>query len=1081
MNTGIKKQFWLAAIMACVAGTALASATLVNGVLTFDVATGNETYSAPIDASVNTIVKIGAGTMTVTGENTGFTSGKTVSVQGGILEMANKNALGSSNTVTVSSGAQLKMSFNSSGQYGGDGSLNALVISGTGPDATGAVRVGGTTSGDAFFGDVTLTDDATMGFYHTGTRGFGALLDLNGKTLTCIGNDVGVVFGAGLDRVANRNVIKAGHIVFNGPATVLEGTPVFEGGGESTITLKYADRRFQMWSCANPIPWTLNVEASVNFNIGESLRSGVYATDVNEWSGPITLKSNFNVSGNTSKPLRAATWSGTLSDDGTARTIYMSNYALLQLKGDNSSFGNGDGTGSGFSIGTGSILRGLNNGAVPGGYVSLPNVNAWVEYQVGEGFYTAAGAAAAIATASSWAAVTGSGFAAIRTVGDYDFTADIPVFTNRLWLAHTGSGKLTFSGALAPTRGISYSNAGGLPTTFGGASNPQRLFNSLEVPSGTVEVASGSIFAAAGSGSSFRVGSSNDLANATLLVSGGSVDAAVKPNSANAQTAKFYLADTGAKPAVLRIEEGAGFTNNLLSACNAGEKSAIQQFGGDVFSLGIGGGNDGYSAARAGLGFYGLYGGTYSNRNYTTLCGIPGGRGLWLQTGGTAYFDGNNSDSMPAAMVSRGGEGEYLMKGGTVKGNGAFQMGAVQYNTPDVAGGYAVMSLHGGNPVFDFYGPFSLCDRTNGFVSVLNLNAGVFSVRCASVLASDRYGYLNFNGGTWKIRSGDDRGIFAYGRAPTAITVFEKGVTFDVSGDGAASYYLSTKGGDKDDKMVLKSATGRGVKSIKIPADMPRTGYVGIVPVKITGGNGMCATAALDFDPVTGMIAEDLLITCPGWDYTEVPTVTAYGPDYTTAYTCAVQLTDEDQDPGKIVKTGAGLFFVNCVSNEFVGTYVISNGTLKIPYNSEINANASVFVAGGKFWYDWRPSRTIKSLGGWGEFYGYPDNDAANNITVTDTLDFDAADIAEGRMLVMLPENTPQDKLILGANCKVRILNPELLDENTMTPAVLLKTNIALNRLPELENLPEPWRLRLTDDGKTLVLSYPKGTVLYLK
>ena len=76
MNTGIKKHFWLAAIMTCVAGAVLASVTLVNGALTFDVATGTETCSAPIDASVTMIAKTGAGAMNVTGENTGLTSGR---------------------------------------------------------------------------------------------------------------------------------------------------------------------------------------------------------------------------------------------------------------------------------------------------------------------------------------------------------------------------------------------------------------------------------------------------------------------------------------------------------------------------------------------------------------------------------------------------------------------------------------------------------------------------------------------------------------------------------------------------------------------------------------------------------------------------------------------------------------------------------------------------------------------------------------------------------------------------------------------------------------------------------------------
>ena len=80
--------------------SAWATATLDGNILTFNVESGEETYSSTLTSTIEGIVKTGAGTIILTASSTGFTSGKPITISGGAIEIQNANALGSVNPET---------------------------------------------------------------------------------------------------------------------------------------------------------------------------------------------------------------------------------------------------------------------------------------------------------------------------------------------------------------------------------------------------------------------------------------------------------------------------------------------------------------------------------------------------------------------------------------------------------------------------------------------------------------------------------------------------------------------------------------------------------------------------------------------------------------------------------------------------------------------------------------------------------------------------------------------------------------------------------------------------------------------
>ena len=1084
MKTGLKLfggGFVIAALT--VSLSLKASVTTDGGVMLFDVTSGTETYSGTIGSEIQRVVKRGAGKMVLSASSPSFT-GKTVDIEEGLLEMQQKDSLGSGNTVTVSNGAQLVLSMTvpTGEEMQCSGGLNDLVITGDGPDGNGAVYKNTlTTAGNAaaFFGNIRLAGDASIYVYDRNgvASGFGRTVDMNGYVLTLKGS--GSMFcGYGYQRQANMNVWKNGTLILNGPAVMFEGNPVFEGGSANKVIMRTTCRH-KFYDFAPQIGWTLEIENYIVLEASRSFLSGKWDARANTWAGPVTVKASFDVVGSSysaySSTRQSITFAGdvTVPDSNKGIVIYQGAAALVRFGG---AFANGQ-----LVPRANQVVRAIGDGAFPPNGSDAYHTGSVFEVQPGAGFCTDSGAAALLANLkTTQSSRTSAGKAAVYTEGDTVFTSPITMQTYKLGLKHTGTGTLTFTRNLTASvggvTGIWWLNDVSNRTVFAGNVTDIAL---MDVTAGTVEVApDGRVFMSAGSGSAFVVGGSNITDTAELKIAGGCLDV---ETPASGSTGYIQLGDFGTKPAKLTITGGA-LTNRLLGASRAAwDKAVVDQTGGEFFNFNTDwtGAYKATYLAALGKGFYGLHGGVYMSPGRDAIAGAPGSYGAFRVSGGMVK---NNTDYY-FMNVSRGGIGELTITGGELvseTSGGYLQLGdATEYAS--TSGGSATLNLCGdGDPQVRIAGWLSMGNRVNGFTSAINLNAG--TLECCRIYVREKNAregtsaaYVNFNGG--RMRSSASAANF-FGRdldrPPTAVTIYPKGATFETP-IGYTNYFSAAEK-NADNVMVVRSATGRGVKRILLPAGMPRTGYAGVLPVRISGGDGSCAVAVMDFDRTTGSVGDELIVTCPGINYTVAPTVTVFGPDWTTEYTCEVQLTDTDQEPGTIYKTGEGLLGFNCVSNQFAGTVVVSNGTFYVPARSEVSTALKVRCAGGNFEYDWK-SRIISELGGYGEVKGSPCDGTAHNLTVTDTLHFDADDILLGRTLVMNDDSTGTgcDRIILGENAVLRIdhLDRLLAADGRFR---LLTAPYPLNRLPTLaDELPGGWALRISADQKVLSIQRLHG------
>ena len=322
----------LAAACLC-ASTAFASATIDQdtNILTFDVASGDETYAQEIPSTVAGIVKTGAGKIVLSVASTGFT-GKTVLISDGVLEIQHKDALGSGNTVTVANGAQYRMVYNATQNDCGGQNNDIVLQGGAGPDNKGALYGTGlsaTSASDYFWGNVTLEGDAAIGCGNA--RGFGKTLDLCGHTLSLVS---GAIRLAGTSTQANSllTVKNPGKIRLVSGQVCVQGIPVFEGNG----TFEAAGGGIQMWNLANPVPWQLKVEdANLTIQMGSSLINKKVDPLCDIWKGDVVVGSGrtLSLTGNgASKAEHYLTIAGNISGAGA---VSIGSYAEYRLTGTN--------------------------------------------------------------------------------------------------------------------------------------------------------------------------------------------------------------------------------------------------------------------------------------------------------------------------------------------------------------------------------------------------------------------------------------------------------------------------------------------------------------------------------------------------------------------------------------------------------------------------------------------------------------------------------------------------------------------------------------------------------------------------
>ncbi len=241
-----------------------------NGVMTFTVSSA-ETYADTIPADVTKVVKLGEGTLTMSGDNETYHGD--VEIREGIVIATHRNALGrgsggsgttSPNTITVSNGAQLRATFaadKDDGNAEGRGFRSIVKIAGSGPDGSGAFyydRAAGGVTPYWYVWELRLTDDATIGGQ---SPWFVRLCNLQGHTLN-VASPAGV-------RFYYCTIANPGHIVMANTCYVYGST--FNGGKTNILELASTAEAFWL-AGASPIDWSVlwsrTAKATIECNLG---------------------------------------------------------------------------------------------------------------------------------------------------------------------------------------------------------------------------------------------------------------------------------------------------------------------------------------------------------------------------------------------------------------------------------------------------------------------------------------------------------------------------------------------------------------------------------------------------------------------------------------------------------------------------------------------------------------------------------------------------------------------------------------------------------------------------------------------
>lgn len=311
---------------------------------------------------------------------------------------------------------------------------------------------------------------------------------------------------------------------------------------------------------------------------------------------------------------------------------------------------------------------------------------------------------------------------------------------------------------------------------------------------------------------------------------------------------------------------------------------------------------------------------------------IAGGWGYYNISGGTTLANGiavggeNNSGT---GFSGTGGNGLFEISGGTVNNLGWCVMARGDTNETGVLNVFGGLFAYNG-------GGISACWGTNQN-AIINVLGGVVSNTAVVGINLNRTGYaantgiMNLNGGTAQANSvsgGNARLNFNGGvlKASAANASF-------ISGLSAATIYtngatINNNGFAIAATTPLLAPTGNGVNGIA--SFTSGAGYIAppIITVNRGAGDttGVGATAIAQIDRNAGTVT-NILITCPGVNYTATPTFTLSGGGATTPATITGQAPTPNTSGG-FTMTGAGTLTLSA-GNSYSGNTLINGGTLR--------------------------------------------------------------------------------------------------------------------------------------------------------
>lgn len=373
----------------------------------------------------------------------------------------------------------------------------------------------------------------------------------------------------------------------------------------------------------------------------------------------------------------------------------------------------------------------------------------------------------------------------------------------------------------------------------------------------------------------------------------------------------FNIADYGAAKVWCYLKDNATLNaSRFWIAKSDTTVGTLWQTGGTINGTGAAAnewtiGGDG-SAANGSFGFYSLAAGSITCP-FNFQVGRYGG-GVIYQSGGTNIQSGwtsigRYSTGSGAIWVSKGrfshqGTGSHLIVG--EEGRGTLTLsGTASLDT--------LLNVRIGNAA-----------TANGFVS---LNGGTAVV--AGFTRANGNGYLNFNGTVVQATQDDPNFISNL----TEARIYAGNAIFD------------TAGHDVQIPQSLLGATGQGV--ISIPVSSGGQDYVA-PPIVTIDGDGFGALALAQIDPTAGTVT-NLLVTCPGHDYTTVYSVTITGGGASVAATAGTPVLGAVASGG-VTKNGAGSLAL-LGQDTYTGPTVVNAGKLIVTGNA--SGTPSYTVADG--------------------------------------------------------------------------------------------------------------------------------------
>ena len=495
-----------------------------------------------------------------------------------------------------------------------------------------------------------------------------------------------------------------------------------------------------------------------------------------------------------------------------------------------------------------------------------------------------------------------------------------------------------------------------------------------------------------------------------------------------------------------------------------GDGAAVHQYGGSVVNR-LGAkqwGNEGRPyMAYMGNGEWNLYDGSYTSVGSVLWAANQSPLdALFMQYGGTSRFEPNGSGNLfimgsgygtSASSLNGGRSHLYVAGGSCLITNMTIQVPNL-YNF-----GYAELIVDGPSSKLSLVDvPVRLGTTKGTRVCFTVSNGGLFefsnSIYNFSASAPSEI-FINVNGGRIRLikNNGTKLGLAEEGRKEGRITVFEKGVEFDI-----------TDGRGLEVNFPIVRPVGKGVKSIVLKDGvgdyMDPVGAPGLF-VKDGGGDG--ATALAQFDPATRSVT-NVIVTCPGWGYTSAPNVSVrYSCSTTERYLEKVELVD--LVGGGLTKVGPGSLTL-CSTNSYAGATVVKEGTLLAGRDGAIPEGNALELAGGDLDLAGH-SATIGSvtLKGSGRVLN-----AGAAVWPGDW----AVDVSEK------PGYEFAEAVAFPSGATLTIVHPETIANRGSITLFTMKGGYS-GELPALAGMGEKWQLRVS--GNRLRLSQPHGAMLIVR